>query len=157
MASKKGSTAHDSRAFALLAPYMNVIIHTDGGARGNPGPAGIGGVVHDTESGKEIEFSEYIGIATNNQAEYRSLLHAVQIAQKQKAKSVTCYLDSELIVKQLNREYRVKDRILGDFFLQIWHILKSFESARFIHIRREKNKHADRLVNQAIDSHMRLT
>jgi len=134
---------------------MDVVIHTDGGARGNPGPAGIGGVVRDTHTGKEIEFAEYIGIATNNQAEYRSLLHAIQIAQKLKAHTVTCYLDSELIVNQLNRKYRVKDPILGELFLKIWNIIKSFESARFIHVRREMNKHADRLVNKAIDAGVR--
>lgn len=137
--------------------YMNAIIHTDGGARGNPGPAAIGGVVKDADTGKEIEFSEYIGVATNNQAEYQSLLHAVRIAEKLKAQSVTCYLDSELIVKQLNREYRVKDPTLGDLYIKIWNIIKSFNTAKFIHVRREQNKHADRLVNRALDAYISLT
>ncbi|MBI2483672.1 ribonuclease HI family protein [Candidatus Uhrbacteria bacterium] len=136
---------------------MKALIHTDGGARGNPGPAGIGGVILDSTTGKEIEYSQYIGIATNNQAEYRSLLHALLIAQKLKARSVICYLDSELIVKQLNGEYRVKNRILGQIFHQVRDLATLFESAQFIHIRRELNKHADRLVNSAIDSHIRLT
>lgn len=129
-----------------------VIIYTDGGARGNPGPAGIGVVIYNKQDLSEItRISEYIGVATNNQAEYLALIKALQIAQKIGAKEVDCYLDSELVVKQLKREYRVKDKKLAKLFVQVYNLTQSFKSINFTHVRREKNKIADQLVNQAID------
>ena len=87
------------------------IIHSDGGARGNPGPAGIGAVLE--VDGKKHHYKKYIGETTNNQAEYQALILGLEKAHEFGAEEVECLLDSELVVKQLNREYKVKDRDLG--------------------------------------------
>ena len=126
-------------------------IYTDGGARGNPGPAGIGAIAYNEEGEVVFEISEYLGETTNNQAEYRALLKAIERAKKIGAKEVDFYLDSELIVKQLNREYKVKNKDLQPLFVQIYNLSLSFKKIKFTHIRRERNKEADRLANQAMD------
>ena len=97
-------------------PMRSVRIYTDGGARGNPGPAAIGIVIRDLESDEEIRHGEVIGVTTNNQAEYRALLWALQKAASLGIEQVECYLDSELVVKQMRREYRVRDQALGVIF-----------------------------------------
>ncbi len=99
-----------------------ITIYTDGGARGNPGPAGIGIVIEGLKSGKKT-FGEFIGETTNNEAEYRALIIALQklkkLAGKDKFKQVDCYADSELMVKQLNGEYKVKDTNLRGLFMEV--------------------------------------
>lgn len=128
-----------------------IIIHSDGGARGNPGPAGIGAVL-TTETGVVVaEISEYLGKTTNNQAEYRALIAALSKAQELKVSEVDCYLDSELVVKQLNREYKVKNADLAPLFLKVHNLSLAFSQCKFLHVRRELNKEADRLANQAMD------
>lgn len=130
---------------------MKVKIYSDGGARGNPGPAGIGVVIFD-DQGKIIKkIKRYIGETTNNQAEYQAILAGLKAAKELKAKQVKCYLDSELVVKQMNGEYKVKDQNLALIFIKIWNLQHDFEKISFNHIRREKNKLADQLVNEAID------
>jgi ribonuclease HI len=127
-----------------------LIIYADGGAKGNPGPAGIGVVIID-EQGKKIgEYSKYIGSATNNQAEYQAVIFALQKAKAFKAKRVDCYLDSELAVEQLSRRFKIKDKNLSTLFVKIWNLTLDFEEVNFYHIPRARNKEADRLVNQAI-------
>ncbi len=128
-----------------------LIIYTDGGARNNPGPAGIGVVIMDENREVATQISEYIGEATNNQAEYKAVIAAMRRAKELKASELEFYLDSELIVKQLNREYRVKDKDLAPLFLQIHNLSLSFKKIIFRHIPREENEEADRLVNLAID------
>jgi ribonuclease HI len=125
-------------------------LFTDGGARGNPGPAAIGGVLYED---KKIlaTFSQAIGETTNNQAEYRALIKGLELAVKHKIKELNCYLDSELVVKQLNREYKVKDKDLAKVFVKIWNLTLKFKKIKFFHVRREANKEADALVNQALD------
>lgn len=131
--------------------HKKLIIYTDGGARNNPGPAGIG-VVLLNEKGDEVDsISEYIGKATNNQAEYKAIIAGVKKAKDLGAEEVECFLDSELVVKQLNREYRVKDKDLAPLFVQVYNMSLGFKKISFNHIRREQNKEADRLVNIAID------
>ena len=130
---------------------MKAIIHTDGGARGNPGPAGIGAVIKISE--KVIELKRYIGETTNNQAEYRALILALEHALEAKVTEAECLLDSELVVKQLNREYRVKDKDLATLFVKVYNLSTKFKKITFKHIYREQNKHADKLVNEAIDNH----
>lgn len=134
-----------------MSVQEEVYIHTDGGARGNPGPAGIGVVVYDVDKKILTEYGEYIGETTNNVAEYRAALKGLQIAQTMKAKKVQLFLDSELVVKQLNREYKVKNKDLGALFIQVYNIMQSFSQVKVIHVRRELNKEADRLVNEALD------
>lgn len=132
-------------------------IYTDGGARGNPGPAACGAVI---KNGGEVilETSKYIGIATNNQAEYEALILALEKAKeifgskKTKEMAMECHLDSELVVKQLNHEYRIKNEGLKPLYLKVCNLLRDFNSVKFTHIRREQNKLADKLVNQELDN-----
>lgn len=125
-------------------------IYTDGGARNNPGPAGIGVVIK--EGRKVVErYCEYIGKATNNQAEYQAVIAGLQRAKELGAKEAHCYLDSELVVNQLNRRYRVKDKDLAPLFVKVWNLSLDFQKVIFIAIPREKNKEADKLVNEALD------
>jgi len=131
--------------------YKKLTIFTDGGARGNPGPAGIGAVILNGEGKVIAEISEYIGEATNNQAEYKALIAGLAKAKELGASDLEVFLDSELVVKQLNREYRVKDKDLAPLFLEVYNISLGFKKIIFKHIFREKNELADKLVNQALD------
>jgi len=128
-----------------------IIIHSDGGARGNPGPAGIGAILHDVDGKVVAEISRHLGETTNNQAEYKALIAGLEKAQDLKVKEVDCFLDSELVVKQLNREYKVKSPELAPLFLKVHNLSLSFKKIKFSHVRREYNKEADRLANEAMD------
>ena len=125
-------------------------LYSDGGARGNPGPAGAGAVIV-TPQGTVHNYKQYLGKTTNNQAEYRALILGLQKAKALGVKELECFLDSELVVKQVNREYKVKDKDLAPLFVQVWNLSLDFKKITFSHIRREKNEEADRLVNEAID------
>ncbi len=128
-----------------------IVLYIDGASRGNPGPAGVGVLILD-ESGKKIkEFCKYIGHTTNNIAEYSALVYGLDEALMLKADEVLVHVDSELVCKQINGEYRVKDENLKLFFDKALHILKSFKSFEVIHIDRAKNKEADKLANKAIN------
>ena len=128
-----------------------IIIHSDGGARGNPGPAGIGAVLNSEAGLVLAELSKYLGETTNNQAEYQALIAGLEKAKELKAEELDCYLDSELVVKQLNREYKVKNAELAPLFLKVYNLSLSFKKIKFIHVRREFNKEADKLANEAMD------
>lgn len=128
-----------------------IIIYTDGGARGNPGPAGIGIVVQDESGAVLKEHYEYIGETTNNQAEYRAVVKAFELAKAFNAHEISFFLDSELVVKQLNGEYKVKDPDLGNWFIKIHNARQLYKKVTFTHVPRAKNKEADRLVNEAIN------
>lgn len=127
---------------------------TDGGARGNPGPAGIGIVIMDGERVVEA-FGRYIGETTNNQAEYQALIAALTRASELGAEDVECKLDSELVVKQMRHEYKVRDAGLQPLFLRAWNLCAGFKKTTFQHIRRELNAAADAEVNAAIDRHLK--
>ena len=126
---------------------------TDGGSRGNPGPAGIGVWIETLDK----KYGECIGIATNNVAEYAALIFGLkklkQLLGKDKTRQyeIGCYLDSELVVKQLNHEYKLKEEYIQKNFIEIWNLTLDFNSVKFYHIPREKNAIADALVNQALD------
>ena len=126
-------------------------IFSDGGARGNPGPAGVGAVIYSDKGEVLAEVSEYLGIATNNQAEYKALIFALKRAKEMGAKKIMCYLDSELVVKQLNREYKVKNKDLAPLFLEVHNLSINFKNISYHHIPREENKAADKLANIAMD------
>ena len=132
-----------------------ITIHTDGGSRGNPGPAAVG-VVIEGPTGKK-EYGEYIGETTNNEAEYRAVIFALKKlkqligSEKCGVSSVEFLLDSELIVKQLNKEYKLKDKNIQNFFIEIWNLTFDFGGVSFRHIPREENQEADRIVNQVLD------
>jgi len=137
-----------------------VRIYTDGGARGNPGPAGSGAAIKFLhEDGTEGELlaavHEYIGETTNNQAEYHAIVIGLTRAVELGAEEVDLVMDSELAVKQLNGEYRVKNPGLAVQYLKVHNLLQHFKSVRIRHVRRERNKEADALVNAAIDEHLR--
>ncbi|HBV33521.1 TPA: hypothetical protein DIC39_01370 [Patescibacteria group bacterium] len=130
-----------------------VILRTDGGARGNPGPAAYGFAIEDA-SGKVIQQgSKFLGVKTNNEAEYLGLIAGLEEAKKLKAAEVTCFLDSELVVKQLNQEYRVKDKNLGTLFVKVWNLAQSFKKVEYKHVLRGQNKRADWLLNQVLNRH----
>ena len=128
-----------------------LIIYTDGGSRGNPGPAGAGAIIYDENRKVIAEISEFLGITTNNQAEYRAILAGIKKAVALQASEVEFYLDSELAVKQLNREYKVKNKDLAPLFLAVYNLTLSFTKISFTHIPRERNSVADRLANEAMD------
>ena len=136
------------------------IIHTDGGSRGNPGPAAIGVVIDAIENGVHSEYSEYIGETTNNDAEYKAVVFAFkklkQIAGKEASAkaSVEVWMDSELIVRQLSGEYKVIDKNLQSLFMELWNLRLDFGKIQFKHIPREENQAADRLVNAALDKEL---
>lgn len=127
----------------------------DGGSRGNPGPAGIGAVVYDHDGTVVREVSEYVGETTNNQAEYRAVLACVQALVELGATHADFFLDSQLIVRQMNGEYRVKNEGIKPLYAQIVDLLTSFDRVRFQHVPREKNKYADALANKAMDQQQR--
>lgn len=128
-----------------------LIIFSDGGARGNPGPAGIGAVLYNSKKEIVAKISEYLGETTNNQAEYKALIAALRKARELKAQEVACYLDSELVVKQLKREYKIKNKDLAPLFLEIYNLSFSFQKITYTHIPREQNTVADQLANEAMD------
>lgn len=132
---------------------MKLEVWTDGGSRSNPGHAAIGIVIKD-ESGEVFEIAKYIGIKTNNVAEYTAVRESLfLIAKKYKSVSAKFYIDSELIVKQLNGEYKVKDSNLKKIYFEIKEKTTNLGgSFKFTHVRREENKRADALVNKALDS-----
>ncbi len=136
--------------------HKHVRIYTDGGARGNPGPAGLGAAIHTMHSdGSEGEtiatVSEYLGKTTNNQAEYKAIIRGLERAKELGAETVEMVMDSELAVKQLNGEYRVRNPDLAKRFLEVNTLKVQFKQVTFRHVRREYNKEADALVNAAID------
>lgn len=130
---------------------MKLISFSDGGARGNPGPAGIGAVLYNEKKETIAELSYYLGETTNNQAEYRALIMAIEKAKELACDELECFLDSELVVKQLNREYKVKNQELAPLFLKIHNLSLSFKKITFKHIPREQNSAADALANLAMD------
>jgi ribonuclease HI len=134
---------------------QTLTIYTDGGARGNPGPAGIGAVAYNEQGEVVFEISEYIGETTNNQAEYRAAVAAIEKAKEVGAKRLYFYLDSELIVKQLNGEYKIKNKGLQPLFVKIYNASLNFQKVEWRHVRRENNKEADKLVNNAIDNNLK--
>jgi ribonuclease HI len=129
-----------------------LVVNVDGGARGNPGPAAIAAVA-STPDGEPVENrGEAIGTATNNVAEYRALLLGIELAREHGASEVELVGDSELIVKQVKGEYRVKDAGLRPLHAQVRAALEAFDRWSIRHVRREHNAAADALVNETLDA-----
>jgi len=135
-----------------------IIIYTDGGSRGNPGPSAIG-VLFCNERGEVFrKYSEYLGEATNNEAEYQAVIFALKkfkaLFGKKLAKNTEIELksDSELLIKQLNGEYKILEPKIGTLFLKAWNLKIDFKKIKFSLISRQKNKEADQLVNEALNS-----
>ena len=132
---------------------MTVQIFTDGAARGNPGPAGIGVVIR-TDKEVLLEVADYIGKTTNNVAEYMALIRGLEEAIDLGQRSVEVFADSELIVRQIKGEYRVKNEGLAPLFYNATSLIKKFKHFSITHVPREENEHADKLSNKGIDDQM---
>ncbi len=130
---------------------MKLIINTDGGARGNPGPAGIGVVIADGVGHIISRHKKYIGEATNNVAEYKALILALKEAHKLKTDQLLVNMDSELIVRQMQGRYKIKELSLKLLAAEALKLISQFKNVIFHHVPREQNKEADKLVNEAID------
>lgn len=136
---------------------QKIVTYTDGGSRGNPGPAALGVVICDS-SGKMIkEYGQVLGRKTNNEAEYEAVIFALkkikQLFGKEKSKKmyVEMRMDSEFVVKQVGGQYKVEEERMVPLFVAVWNLRLDFAKVSFAHVRREQNKEADRLVNEALD------
>ena len=129
-----------------------MIVACDGAARGNPGPAGIGAVVMDSEGAVLAEIAEGIGVATNNVAEYRAAIAGLTRARSLGAREVTLRSDSLLLVEQLSGRYRVRNEGLRPLHAEVRTIAASFDAIAYHHVPREHNREADRLANQGVDA-----
>jgi ribonuclease HI len=131
---------------------VKVIVHVDGGARGNPGPAAAAAVISSPDGEVLGEHSELLGHATNNVAEYRALIRALERARELGADEVEVVNDSELIAKQINGEYKVKHAAMRPLFVDAMAALRGFDRWQVRTVRRELNRDADALVNAALDA-----
>jgi ribonuclease HI len=137
---------------------MKLIIYTDGGSRGNPGPSAIGVVINNENNEPIKKYGEAIGGATNNEAEYQAVIFALKKVKhlfgKEEAEKMELEIrmDSELIAKQLNHEFKIIEDRIQQLFLKVWNLMLDFGVLKFVSIPREQNKEADRLANQALDS-----
>jgi ribonuclease HI len=127
-------------------------IYTDGGSRGNPGPSAAGGVILSPTGSILVEISEYLDICTNNYAEYSALLITLKKAIEIHIKNVAVFMDSKLIVEQMNGNFKIKSPTLKTIYQEIKTILPNFEKITFNFIPREFNAHADSLVNKALNA-----
>ncbi|MBI4397575.1 MAG: ribonuclease HI family protein [Candidatus Omnitrophica bacterium] len=138
---------------AKIKKSAKVCVYSDGGARGNPGPAAIG-ILVVSENGEVLrEHKECLGEATNNTAEYRGILGALKLAHEVGAREVTAYMDSEVVMRQLTGAYRVREEHLRKLYESVKKEEKNFAKVIYNHVRREHPmiKHVDRLVNRALD------
>ena len=130
---------------------MQASLHTDGGARGNPGPAGIGAVLR-TDDEVIGEVAQAIGITTNNVAEYKALIAGLELALERGVTEIDIFMDSKLVVMQLRGEWKIKKADLRPLALRANHLMNKFEKATIQHVGREENADADALANQAMDA-----
>lgn len=130
-------------------------MYSDGGSRGNPGPAALGVYIETLDNA----FGEFLGTKTNNEAEYAAIVAGLKKIKstigKDKAKKmkVECRMDSELACRQLNHEYKIENEKLQPLFLQVWNLMLDFAEVKFVHVRREHNVRADAEANKAMDEH----
>lgn len=141
----------EPRQSAVQGTYNRLIINIDGAARGNPGHAGIGAVVRDESGSVLLSVSEYIGETTNNIAEYSALIFSLQAVSEFNPNELRIFSDSELLVHQINGEYKVKNQNLKVYFGRAKDLLQAYRGIKVRHIERAKNKEADQLANKAID------
>lgn len=132
-------------------PPDKVVVHVDGGARGNPGPAAVGAVVSSPEGEPLTERGLYIGEATNNVAEYKAVLLGLELARELGAREVEVINDSELVARQIGGQYKVKHAGLRPLFIETMRQLRDFDRWTVRNVRRESNERADQLVNEALD------
>ncbi len=130
---------------------VKVVVHVDGGARGNPGPAAVAAVAAEPGRGVVAERNSYIGEATNNVAEYRAVLLGLELAKDLGASEVELVNDSELVARQIGGQYKVKNAGLKPLYLETMRALREFAEWSVRSVRRESNERADELVNEALD------
>src|SRR5258708_97860 len=135
-----------------MKPENYLIAHTDGGARGNPGPAGYGIVIHDAKGNKVAALSQYLGRQTNNFAEYQALIAALEYAVEHGPKALRVISDSELMVRQIKGIYKVKDTTLRDLHGRASQLIRHLDWFEIEHVLRGKNREADELANAAMDN-----
>ena len=128
-------------------------IHSDGAAKGNPGPAGAGWLIRDGQGKVLSRQGRYLGRGTNNEAEYQALIGALEEALTLGGKAVTVHSDSELLVRQLNGQYRVRHPRLKDLFDRVQDLLRGFREYVILHVPREQNREADAMANEAVKAH----
>ena len=131
---------------------MRGFLHADGGARGNPGPAGIGVVLRDEEGNVIGEIARGIGHATNNVAEYTALIEGLELALEKGITDVGVYMDSKLVVSQMKGEWKIKNDQLRRLAVKAQSLLRRFERKTLKHVPRERNAAADKLANQGMDA-----
>ena len=129
-----------------------IVVHVDGGARGNPGPAGIAAVASAPDGTELTAENAYIGETTNNVAEYKALLLGLELAKKLEAREVEVINDSELVARQIGGQYKVKHAGLRPLFLEAMKALRDFDKWSVRNVPRAQNKRADELVNEALDA-----
>jgi ribonuclease HI len=139
----------------LMGEFSESCIHADGASRGNPGEAGAGAVISDSRGRTLKELKAYLGIASNNGAEYQAAILALEKALELGVKRVTLFLDSELVVRQLRGEYRVREPHLKSLHQKARETLNRFSQYSILSIPREENRRADQLANEAIDQRMK--
>jgi ribonuclease HI len=144
----------DSHSHRQNPPEHYLVAHSDGGARGNPGPAGYGVVIEDESGHKVAQLSEYLGHQTNNFAEYQGLIAALEYALQQGPKALKVISDSELLVRQIKGIYKVKNTTLKDLHARAQELIGQLEWFSIGHALREHNQEADRLANAAMDKGM---
>jgi ribonuclease HI len=132
---------------------MSYQMYSDGACRGNPGPSGIGVVIFDAKGKVVHEIAEYIGVGTNNVAEYKALLAGLDYCVKQKLSPVEILADSQLMIRQLTGEYKVKNEGIKTLYLHAQAHIRQLKVTAYKHVLREFNKHADKLANDGIDNH----
>lgn len=140
-----------SRSSPTHGPFA-IVANIDGGARGNPGPAAYGVVIRNAKGEVLEEWGEYLGLQTNNVAEYSGLLAALDYAVEKKYPSLKVLSDSELLVRQMHGQYKVKNQALRELFERAQALTRRLQQFSVQHVPRERNKEADRLVNQVLDS-----
>ena len=141
--------------------FQKIVIYIDGGSRGNPGPAAFGVLICDDKGDVFKKYSQYLGEATNNEAEYQGLIFALKKARalfgKERLKKMLVEIksDSELLVKQMKGEYKIKEPKIQNLFLKAWNLKIDFKNLKFSLIARAQNKLADQLVNEVLDGEAR--
>jgi ribonuclease HI len=133
---------------------VKVVVHVDGGSRGNPGPAAVAAVASTADGEELAERKRYIGVATNNVAEYRALLLGLELARELGAEEVEVINDSELVAYQIGGEYKVRKADLRPLFTESMEALRGFHKWSVRPVRREHNTRADELVNEALDEEL---
>lgn len=132
-------------------------LFTDGASRGNPGPAGVGVVIEDDQGMRLRGLHRWLGVTTNNEAEYRALIEGLKAVMEWKPDRLEIYLDSKLVVEQMNGAWKIKARELMPLQIEAKELLRGFPEIVIAHVDRSKNRGADHLANMAIDAHVRKT